>query len=92
MPTDKGNLLVIDDQDGPAILQQIAERRAAYMRSEYDFMPESESPEQHRRRYKWLHREGVLSDEELAQRLAAVEAAEAAMPGSDDGQQRPLLN
>ena len=92
VPTDRGNLLVIDDKDGPSILQQIEDRRAAYLRNEYDFMPEGESPEQHRRRYKWLHREGVLSDEEFSQRLATVDAFEAGRPAADDGVMRPTLN
>jgi hypothetical protein len=74
IPTDSGNLLVIDDADGQRILAEIASRRAAYMRREYDFMPESESPEQHRGRFKWLHREGVLTEEELNQRLATIDA------------------
>lgn len=77
VPSERGNLLVIDDADGARILHEIAARRAAYLRSEYDFMPESESPEQHRGRFKWLHREGALSDDELSQRLAIVEAIDA---------------
>ncbi|MEZ0470359.1 hypothetical protein [Luteimonas salinilitoris] len=48
-------------------------------------MPEGESPDQHRNRFKWLHREGALSDEELDQRLAVVDVngpdwAESAVP------------
>lgn len=75
--SDKGNLCVIDDADGQRILDEIATRRAAYLRSEYDFMPAGETPEQHRKRFNWLHREGVLSDEELAERLAQVGAQDA---------------
>jgi len=84
VPTERGNLLVIDGKEGPAILQQIAERRAAYMRSEYDFMPEEEPPEQLRRRYKWLHAEGALSVEELGERLVAVDALEVEPPSDGD--------
>ncbi|MDH5823333.1 hypothetical protein QFW77_10090 [Luteimonas sp. RD2P54] len=76
VPSDKGNLLVIDDTEGERILQEIASRRADQFRREYDFMPEGESPDQHRSRFKWLHREGALSDEELEQRLAAIRADE----------------
>lgn len=74
LPTEVGNLLVIDDADGQRILDEIAKRRADYLRREYDFMPESDSPEQHRNRFKWLRREGVLSEEELQQRLAIIDA------------------
>jgi hypothetical protein len=78
VPTDKGNLYVIDDADGPRVLQEIASRRADHFRREYDFMPESETPDQLRKRFTWLHREGALSEEELQQRLAAVDAADPA--------------
>jgi len=74
IPTDRGNLLVIDDESGQRILGELASRRAAYLRREYDFMPENDSPAQHRNRFNWLNKEGVLSDEELRQRLAAVDA------------------
>jgi hypothetical protein len=74
IPTESGNLLVIDDADGQRILDEIASRRAGYLRREFDFMPESESPEQHRGRFKWLHREGALSEDELKQRLATIDA------------------
>lgn len=75
VPTDQGNLLVIDDKDGELILKEIETRRARQFRDEYDFMPDSETAEQHRNRFKWLHREGALTEEELGQRLAMVGAA-----------------
>jgi hypothetical protein len=74
VPTDRGNLLVIDGVEGQRILDEIASRRAGFLRREYDFMPDGDSPEQCRSRFKWLHREGVLSDDELRQRLATVDA------------------
>src|SRR5690606_26959582 len=87
VPTERGNLLVIDDDQGQQILQQISERRTAYLRSAFDFMSAEEHPDQSRRRYRWLHSEGALSDDELAQRLAMVDASEAGIPTLDD--QRP---
>ena len=78
VPTDKGNLCVIDGEDGQRILREIESRRAAQYRSEYDFMPEGDTPEQHRARFMWLHREGALSDDDLVQRLATVDALESA--------------
>lgn len=89
LPTERGNLLVIDDDQGQQILQQISERRTAYLRSAFDFMSAEEHPDQSRRRYRWLHSEGALSDDELAQRLAMVDASEAAVLTHDD--QRPRL-
>lgn len=78
LPSDKGNLLVIDDADGSRIIQELESRRAAQFRSEYDFMPEGDTPDQHRHRFKWLHREGALTDDELKQRLAVVDASDPA--------------
>lgn len=73
VPTDKGNLCVIDDADGQRVLQAIESHRVRQFRSEYDFMPDGETPEQCRARFKWLHKEGALSDEELKQRLTMVD-------------------
>lgn len=79
IPSDKGNLLVIDDACGAQIVEQIHMRRALYLRSEYDFMADHEEPEQRRNRFRWLHREGALSDDELEQRLHDVDAKDPAV-------------
>jgi hypothetical protein len=76
VPSEKGNLLVIDDEEGRRILNEIESRRAAQFKAEYDFMPESDTPEQLRGRFKWLHREGALSDDELKTRLATIAAGD----------------
>ncbi|MGH9640976.1 MAG: hypothetical protein ACRD3Q_00980, partial [Terriglobales bacterium] len=65
---------LIDDEDGKRIVSEIETRRAAQYRAEYDFFPESDSPEQLRNRFKWLHREGALSDEEFRERMDKVDA------------------
>lgn len=92
VPTERGNLLVIDGADGERILHEIATHRAAFLRREYDFLPEGESPEQHRGRFKWLHREGVLSDDELSQRLATVEALDSSRLAPTGPEPGVLLN
>jgi hypothetical protein len=93
LPSDKGNLLVIDDESGKQIVAEIETRRADQFRSEYDFFPESDSPQQLRNRFTWLHREGALSDEELQERLGRIEAPEAAMAGADEALvERRVLN
>lgn len=74
LPSDKGNLLVIDDEDGKRIVSEIETRRAKQFREEYDFFPRDDSPEQLRKRFNWLHREGALSDEEFKQRMEKVDA------------------
>ncbi|RYF31393.1 MAG: hypothetical protein EOO23_02725 [Comamonadaceae bacterium] len=73
LPTDKGNLLVIDDAEGPRVIQELESRRAAQFLREYDFIDENETPEQQRKRFKWLRSEGALSEEEFQERLAMIE-------------------
>jgi hypothetical protein len=93
LPSDKGNLLVIDDEDGKQIVAEIESRRANQFRSEYDFFPEDDSPQQLRNRFTWLHREGALSDEELQGRLARIEAPEVAVATADEALvERRILN
>lgn len=78
MPSDKGNLLAIDDADGRAIVAEVESRRAAQFRAEYDFMPDGDPPEQLRGRFKWLHKEGALNDDELRERLQRIDALDPA--------------
>ena len=91
LPSDKGNLLAIDDTDGKAIISEIETRRAAQFRAEYDFMPDGDSPEQLRGRFKWLHKEGALDDDELRERLQRVDALDPARLQPEAGAGR-LLN
>jgi hypothetical protein len=65
--------MVIGDDNRVQILDQMDKRRSDALRREYDFFPESEDPEQLRRRFRWLHREGVLDDAELARRLRKID-------------------
>jgi len=78
VPTRHGNIFVIDDSEGSIVLDEITKRRAAHLRREYDFIPTNDSPDQCRSRFRWLHREGALTDEDLTQRLAAVDAMDPA--------------
>jgi hypothetical protein len=92
VPSEKGNLLVIDDEEGKRILSEIESRRAAQFKAEYDFMPEGDTPEQLRGRFKWLHREGALTDDELRARLAAIDAADAVRTPEVASSLRAMLN
>ena len=71
--------MVIRNPDGERILGEIETQRADYFRREYDFEPEGEGPEQLRKRFKWLHAEGALSDQELGQRMQKIDAADPAV-------------
>ncbi|GHA72080.1 hypothetical protein [Cognatilysobacter bugurensis] len=92
VPSEKGSLLVIDGEEGRRILAEIESRRAAQFRREYDFMPEGDTAEQLRGRFKWLHKEGALSDEELQRRLAVVDASDAARQPAEAAIPRAVLN
>jgi hypothetical protein len=92
VPSDKGNLLVIDGEEGRRILGEIESGCAAQFRREYDFMPESDTPDQLRGRFRWLHKEEALDDEELRRRLAVVAANDPIRAGSDVEPARAVPN
>lgn len=93
LPSEKGNLLILDhDESADRIESELVARRAGQFRSEYDFFPEGESPQQLRNRFTWLHREGALSDDELQERLARVEAGEQAAVGAVEIPEHRTLN
>ena len=73
LPSGKGNLLVIDNDEGQRIVQEVESRRAQQLRRQYDFIDPDESPEQRRSSFSWLHREGAQSEDELRERLADME-------------------
>lgn len=91
LPSDKGNLLVIDDATGAQIVQEIETRRAESLRRDYDGFREDEEIEQQRRRFAWLHKEGALSDEELRERLGMLEVRVGEV-GLEGEKARLLLN
>jgi hypothetical protein len=77
IPSDAGRLFVIDDADGPRIIEEIERRRAATFKRRYDVMPANEPHDALERRFRWLHEQGALTDDELSQRLVAVAELEA---------------
>jgi hypothetical protein len=92
LPSDRGNLLVIDDATGATIVQELETRRAAKFRRDYDGFREDEENAQQRQRFSWLHREGALSDDELQQRLGMLDVAIEVDAARDGTSQRPVLN
>lgn len=87
IPSDKGNLLIIDDEKGERIVGEIESRRKAQFQAEYDFFPDGDSPEQLRKRFNWLHSEGALTDEEFKERVNRIESTAGQMP---EEQQAPV--
>jgi len=92
LPSEKGNLLVIDNADGPRLIQEIESRRAAQFLREYDFLDANETPQQQHRRFKWLHSEGALSQEEFQKRLAMIGPVITLDGTVEVAEQRQLLN
>ncbi|KAF1720938.1 hypothetical protein [Pseudoxanthomonas wuyuanensis] len=90
LPSEKGNLCVIDDAEGPRVIAEIERRRVAVLRENYDFVAADESAEQRVRRYRFLHQEGALSDDELAERLSMIEEPSSVEPAPSTPRQ--LLN
>jgi len=92
LPSEKGNLLVIDNDDGPRLIQEIESRRAAQLLREYDFLDADETPQQQHKRFKWLHSEGALSDEELQKRVAMIEPVAIPAAAADAPESSRRLN
>ncbi|HRQ63843.1 MAG TPA: hypothetical protein PKZ76_03090 [Xanthomonadaceae bacterium] len=72
--TDNGAILVIDDAQKRTILKEIRERRIEQLRRWYDFIDANEDIGRQRARFEWLHEEGILSAEELSDRLQKIES------------------
>jgi len=73
IPTEKGNLLIIQDEQHDGILAQIEARRVDQLRRWYDFFDAEEDAARQQQRFEWLRGEGALSDVELAERLRTLQ-------------------
>ena len=73
IPTDRGTIYIIDDNEKDRILGALESRRLNQLRRWYDFLSADEDPGRQRTRYQWLHKEGVLTDADLTQRLTALD-------------------
>ena len=74
VPTDSGNMLILESESGRKILAEIEQRRADSLREQYDFFPEGESPERLRERFKWLLSEDALNKQQYSERMDRVDA------------------
>lgn len=74
VPSDSGNLLILEGETGRKILAEIEQRRADCLRENYDFFPDGESTEQLRERFKWLLSEDAISKDQYAERMNRVDA------------------
>ncbi len=101
IPAENGTLYVIEDAQKERILHELETRRLNQLRRWYDFLSPDEDPARQRSRYQWLHKEGVLTDADLKQRLTTLDlqfAVEPEAPASvelianEDAGQRRLLN
>ena len=98
IPCDNGTLMVMDDAQKPALMAELEARKIDQLRRWHDFIDANEDLARQRSRFEWLHEEGALDAETLAQRLGQLDrlqmppapAAEAALPGEPST--GPMLN
>ena len=92
IPSEKGKIFILKGKKGDQILSEIGGRRAAQLRRQYDFVPESESLDQYRKRLEWLRSEGALTDDDVMERLEAYEGAVLRSSGDGAGRSPNSLN
>lgn len=89
VPAESGTLLVIEDSQKAALLDELDARRTDQLLRWHDFMDANEDPERQRNRFNWLREEGALSEAELGERLGRLDhlvapvqvAVETVLPG-----------
>lgn len=74
IPSNRGNVVIIDDGTGARIIDLLLARRAERLRKQYDYIATDEHPEQQRRRFQWLRQQGVMDDNEVSARLLQLDA------------------
>ena len=98
IPCDNGTLMVMDDAQKPALMAELEARKIDQLRRWHDFIDANEDLARQRSRFEWLHEEGALDAETLAQRLGQLDrlqmppapTPEAALPGEPSA--GPMLN
>lgn len=73
--TSAGNVLVIQDREHDRIVDEIKRRRREQLLALYGELDTRNTLDEEIGKFSWLHEQGVLSQEELEQRLAQVRAA-----------------
>ncbi len=91
--TEAGTVLIIQDGQHDSIMAEIEKRRLDQLRRWYDFLDQEQEPQRQLARFRWLHEQGALSAEELAEREQRVNALSSLAPAAlpDEGS-RPRLN
>ena len=78
IPAERCNVLIIEDARAGQIVDALEQRRAAQLRSRYDYLSAGEHPEQQRHRIRWLQAQGALDDNEVSARMLQLQAMESA--------------
>lgn len=73
IPCENGTLFVIEDAQKPAIMAELEARKLDQLRRWHDFIDASEDLARQRSRFRWLHEEGALDAEALAERLGQLD-------------------
>lgn len=74
VPSERCNVLIIDDATATTVLRELETRRAAVLRRRFDYLSPDEHPEQQRHRIQWLKKQGVLDEHETSARLLQLDA------------------
>ena len=89
VPAERCNVLVIDDADGADVVRELERRRAAILRSRFDYISRDENPDHQRNRIHWLRKEGVLDEHETSARLLQLDAMNRNLVASDPSDESP---
>nr|WP_298124828.1 hypothetical protein [uncultured Pseudoxanthomonas sp.] len=73
IPCENGTLFVIEDAQQSALMAELEARRLEQLRRWHDFIDASEDVARQRKRFAWLHEEGALDAEALAERLGQLD-------------------
>ncbi len=85
--TREGSVVFLKDEKYDEILRQISARRNSMLKAELDLVDPTADLAQEIAKFQWLREQGVLSDEELSERIREVHAfAEEALAGDQESE------
>lgn len=84
--TARGRILVIDDRSRPKVEEEIARRRAGLLKARYARVIDPTDSEREAARFRWLRKEGVISEDEFDQLMVELQLGIADKLGADSEQ------
>lgn len=74
IPAERCKVVIIDDAAGARIIDALTSARARQLRQRYDYITTDEHPDQQRRRFQWLGKQGAMDANEVSARLLQIDA------------------